>query len=1004
MEFGVLGPLAVVSDAAVPVDLGPPKARAVLAVLLCQPGRVVGVDALVDALWPEAPPAAAVKNVQLYVHQLRRALGDAGRIRRRAGGYVLVAEPGEIDAQRFAALVDRHRAAAAGGDLDEARALLAQALGLWRGERAYAGIGDVPPVAIQARRLAEARLAALRARIDIDLRRGRHVELVPELVALTGEHPLDEGFWARLMTALHRSGRPAEALAAYDRARRVITAETGLDPGSELRGLQQAVLAGDGPPGPPSPMAAAQPDVVARMLPPDVGDFTGRKAERAVISAALTGRAIAREDADGVVPVVALTGQGGVGKTTLTVHAAHRLAGAYPGGQLFASLAGAQPVPAEPDEVLARFLRALGVPGRAVPDAGEERGAMYRSLVAGRKILVVLDDAADEAQVRPLLPGAASCAVIVTSRARLGGLAGARQVDLAPLPAEDGCLLLEQIAGPERAAAEPGAARELVALCAGLPLALRIAGSRLASRPHWSIGELAAQLADERRRLDTLRHRDLEVRASFTLSYRGLGADSQRLFRLLGLVDVPDVARWTAAALLDTSPAGAEELLETLADARLLEVTGPDEAGQRRYRFHDLVRLYARELAEAQEHAFARAGALSRVFAMLISLADAARETGDGGDMALITGTAPRWRAGEVVAELAAAPRSLAVLRAEGPSLATAVHQAAALGLDETCWELCLGAYWVWAAGAYFDDWYETHGVALAVVRAAGNQRGEAVMLLLLGTYHHLRRRLTEARGCVEAALTLFGQIGESYGQAVAMRKSSLYERHGGQFSQGIARARQARDLLTALGDPAAAADCLVTEGATHFEGGDPAAAAGVLAQAVGEARALGSWTIVAQGSYWLALADLALGQREEAAAAAAELSEAVRTVGDQIGAVYSRHARGCLARAMGDLAASRRELEQGLAEARAIHDPLMQVRILTDLGELCQAEARPAEVVGLLTEAVTVSAGLDFPLPRARALRRLGDARAAAGDPDGAHAAWQEAAAVVTGIKPRCR
>lgn len=342
--------------------------------------------------------------------------------------------------------------------------------------------------------------------------------------------------------------------------------------------------------------------------------------------------------------------------------------------------------------------------------------------------------------------------------------------------------------------------------------------------------------------------------------------------------------------------ADAEELLETLADARLLEVTGRDEAGQRRYRFHDLVRLYARELADAQEHAFARADALSRVFAMLLSLADAARETGDGGDMALITGVAPRWRAAEVVAEMAAAPRSLATLRAEGTSVVAAVHQAAALDLDETCWELCFGSYWVWAAGAYFDAWRETHRVALAVVRAAGNPHGEAVILLLLGTYHHLRRRRTEARECVEAALTLFGQIGERYGQAVAMRKSSQHERHAGQFGQGIARARQARDLLTELGDPAAAADCLSTEGATHFESGDPAAVASALVQAVSEARALGSWTIVAQGSYWLVLADLALGRHEEAAAAAAGLSKAVLMVGDQIGAVYSRHARGLLA------------------------------------------------------------------------------------------------------------
>lgn len=625
MDFQVLGPVTV-ADSGTVLDIGPPKARAVLAVLLCRPGRVVAVDAVVDALWPYEPPATAVKNVQLYVHQLRRRLGGAGRIVRRSSGYLLAAEPGEIDAQRFTRLVAQHRAAAADGGLDEARALLAEALGLWRDEQPYTGLGDVPPVAAEAQRLAEVRLAALHSRIDLDLRLGRHSELLPELGVLTVLHPLHERFWAQLMTALHRSGRPAEALAAFSQARQIIADETGLDTGPELRDLQHAILAGaragaragagtrPAPepreqPGPRPERAAAEaarPDVLPWMLPPDTGDFTGRQPELAAITEALAGRqhlAGARSPgATGTaVPVAALTGQGGVGKTALAVHAAHRLAGRYPDGQLFAALAGTQPVPAGPDEVLARFLRALGVAETAVPGSGEERAALFRSLLAGRRMLVVLDEAADEAQVRPLLPGTSGSAVVVTSRARLGGLPGACHVDLAPLPPGDGYRLLARIAGPERVASSPGAARELVELCAGLPLALRIAGSRLASRPHWNIEDLTGRLADERIRLDMLRYRDLEMRASFAVSYRGLGPAGQRLFRLLGSLEAPDVARSTAAALLGTSPAEADELLEVLADARLLKVTGPAEDGQRRYRFHDLVRLYARELAEAEQ-------------------------------------------------------------------------------------------------------------------------------------------------------------------------------------------------------------------------------------------------------------------------------------------------------------------------------------------------------------------------------------------------------------------
>jgi DNA-binding SARP family transcriptional activator len=1002
LQFGVLGPLVVVPDSGVPLDLGTPKARAVLAVLLCRPGRVVSVDTIVDALWPQAPPAAAVKNVQLYVHQLRRALGDAARISRRDGGYVLAAAPDEIDALRFTCLVDRHRAAAAEGDQERARALVAEALGLWRGEQAYAGFGDVPPVAAEARRLGEARLAALGSRIDIDLRLGGPDELVPELTALTAEHPLDERFWARLMTALRWSGRPAAALAVYDRARRVIAEETGLDPGPELRDLQQAILAGDGPPRGEAPggAKAGPPHALPRMLPPDVGDFTGRRGELAAITAVLS-REPQKEDAagslgeSGVVPVVALSGQGGVGKTTLAVRAAHQLTDAYPDGQLFATLAGAQPVPADPGEVLGGFLRALGVSGRSVPDTAEERGATFRSLIAERKMLLVLDDAADEAQVRPLLPGTANCAVIVTSRTRLGGLGGARHVDLVPLPVMDGYRLLEHIAGPTRAASEPGAARELVALCAGLPLALRIAGSRLASRPHWSIGDLVGQLADERSRLDALRHRDLEVRASFALSYHALGAAAQRLFRLLGLFEAPDVTCRSAAALLDASVGEAEELLEVLTDARLIEVTGPDEVGQRRYRFHDLVRLYAKELAEAEETDQARTAALSRAFGALLALTDAVHRAQEGGDYTIIVGDAPRWRPAEVAAAVAASSLPLAWLRAERLSLTAAVRQAADLNLGEFCWELAAGAQSLYQTGGYYDDWHETHQVALAATEAAGNQRGYAMVLHLLASYHNLRRQPAEAQKYTHRALGLFQRLGEHYGYALALRRSADYERHAGRFTRAAALARQARGLLAAHGDPGAAADCLVIEGMAHLEGGDLTAAAAVLVQAVAEGHALDSPDIRAHGSYWLALAQLGLKQRDEAAAAVAELSALVRMLDDQIGAAYACHARGRLARAMEDLTAARLEFQAGLNAAREIRDPLMQVRILTSLGELSQAEGKHDEAVGLLTEAIAISEDLRMPLPRARALLRLGDARAAAGDVAGARAAREEAAAI---------
>lgn len=1039
MEFLVLGPLVAVSDAGTPLDLGPPKARAALAVLLCRAGQVVGVDAIVDALWPVSPPAAAVKNVQLYVHQLRRALGDADRIIRRNGGYLLAAEPDEIDAQRFTGLCTRHRMTAIDGDLDGARSLLVQALQLWRGEQAYAGLGDTWPVAAEAHRLAEARLAALSSRIDIDMRLAGHADLVPELAGLTGQYPLHERFWAQLMITLQRSGRPAEALAAYDRARRILAAETGLDPGAELRHLQQAILAGDHaadlvsvPPlgsgdsvRVPRPSAgqgggAAVPDTLPRMLPPDTGDFTGRLGELETIMAALGNG----QEPDGgghparAVAVAALSGQGGVGKTALAVHAAHRLASNYPDGQLFVALSGAHPAPVDPDEVLARFLRALGVAGRAVPDTGAERAALYRSLVSGRRLLVVLDDAADEVQVRPLLPGAASCAVIVTSRARLGALPGAHHVDLAPLPSEDGLRLLERMTGPRRAASDPDATCQLVRLCAGLPLALRIAGSRLASRPHWSTGELVAQLADEHKRLDALQHRDLGVRASFALSYRGLEPAQQRLFRLLGLVEAPDVTVWTAAALLDTTAGEAGDLLEVLADARLVDVIGPDEAGHPRYRFHDLVRLYARELAETEETQQARISALRRVFGALLSFTDAVHRAGEGGDYTIIVGDAPRWHPAGAQAAIAESASPLAWLRAERLALAGAVRQAAALSLDEYCWELAAGAEFLYQMGGYNDDWQETHQLALAATEAAGNQRGHAMMLHLLASCHYLRRDITQAKDYTNRALALFGQIGERYGCALAQRKLAEYERNAGHVHSAVTLARQARGQLTALGDPVAAADCLILEGIARLEDGDPAAAAEVSAEAVSRGRAIGSRIIIAHASYWLALALIALGRCDEAAAAVDALAQFVRTVDDRIGAIYACHARGSLARARRNLAAARSEFEAGLRAACEIRDPLMQVRLLISLGELCQTEARHREAIGLLTEAAAVSEARGFVLQRARALQRLDDMRTVAGDLRsagglrgadvvtgglrGAHPAGQQATAIAAEMDPR--
>ncbi|GLY79307.1 AfsR/SARP family transcriptional regulator [Actinoallomurus iriomotensis] len=729
MEFEVLGPLAV-SRSGVPVDLGPPKARALLAVLLGRPGRAVAGGVLTEALWGDEPPKSAAKNIQTYVHQLRRRLGDPGRIVHQNSGYLLRVGRDESDVTRFDDLVAAARAVHAGGEPVRASELFRDALALWRGE-AYYGMVDIPIVAAEAARLAEVRLSVLAQRVDVDIRLGRHTELVGELTALAGEHPLREWIWAQLMLALYRCGRRADALKAYLRARDVLVEETGLEPGRELRDLHEAILvgapfldlpepeaAGARTAGPPEPESRGT--AVPRMLPGDIGDFTGHEAELAGIDAVLR----SDREPDRPAAVVAVSGEGGIGKTTVAVHAAHRLRKAYPGGQLFAVLDGARSTAADPHEVLGRFLRALGMPDAAVPGNEDERAAAYRSLLADRRVLVVLDDVRDERQIERLLPGSGTCAVIVTSRRRLGGLAGAHRIDLGGLPEADGDTLLRRIVGSGRLAADPTALKRLLELCAGLPLALRIVGSQLVTRPHWKVADLVARLADARHRLDGLRHRDLGVRASFRLSYRALDPPARRLFRLLGLLDTPDFAVWTAAALLDGTPRTAQDLLDELVDVRLLSVTATSAARGVRYGFHDLVRIYARERAEAEEPEDARRAALVRAFGAVLALTEIVHRADEGGDHTIIRGDAPRWRPDLVAGTLPEVASPLAWLHVERLSLLAAVRQTAELGLDELCWEPALGGNQLYQVMCYFDDWRETHRCALAATEAAGNRRG----------------------------------------------------------------------------------------------------------------------------------------------------------------------------------------------------------------------------------------------------------------------------------------
>lgn len=580
MRYRILGPLEFrQSGEWHTVDAT--KWRTLLAVLLCHPGRPVSADRLIEELWAGRPPASALKLLQVYVSRLRRLLGEDALVTHkdgyRAGAYELVAA--ETDVACFDELAERGRGELRAGDPAAAATTLAEALDLWRGP-AFADVPPTPAVLAAAEPLEERRLSALEARADALLRDGRPIEALSVLEPAADDQ-LRETLHAHRITALYRCGRQADALDAYEQLRRILAEELGVDPSPPLQRLHQAILTGD--------LVLSAPTVRPRQLPRESAVFTGRDGEIARVRETL-GHA-------GPVVISAVDGIGGVGKSALAIQAAHREMDRFPDGQLYADLHGATVglAPLAPREVLARFLRALGLL-EGIPADTDAASAEFRSLTADRRLLVVLDNAATADQVRPLLPAGTGCAVLVTSRKSLTTLDGAVRLNLDVLPRDEAVALIARLAGPDRVTAEPAAAADIAELCGRLPLALRIAGARLAARPSMPLTELAARFADEQTRLENLQEGDLAVRASFQVGYQAIDPLAGRAFRLLGLLDGPDTTVPVVAAGLDIPVPAANAALERLVDARLVQ---PLPSG--RYTLHDLLRLFAREQAHAEE-------------------------------------------------------------------------------------------------------------------------------------------------------------------------------------------------------------------------------------------------------------------------------------------------------------------------------------------------------------------------------------------------------------------
>ena len=798
MRFRILGPLEVQVDGSWS-GINAAKWRTVLAVLLLQPGQVISTDRLITEVWPDETPARATNLISVYVHRLRRLIGDPeGKVlTTRAPGYQLLVDAADIDAGRFAQLVTMGRQALSAGDFVRASDLLGQALGLWQGSRALTDVAPSALVSAEASRLEESRLEAVQLAIQADLGCGRHAEVVSQLHRLLADHPLREELWALLMRALYTAGRQAEALEAYAQAREVIADELGVDPSAELQQLYEHMLRADpsNPSASPTPVPSDSPFAISvtpapvepapagqaarragkpsqprrpgpplprvAQLPADIPDFTGRSDHLQSLRDLLSGPR--RPDSPGAVVVAAVIGAGGLGKTTLAVHAAHLLRSHYPDGQLYARLQGAAQHPAEPGDVLARFLRDLGTDPARIPADAEERAALYRSLLTDRKVLIVLDDARDAAHVRPLLPGSASCAVLVTTRSRMPDLAGSRFIDLDVLERDEAWNMFAGIIGDSRAKAEPEATDEVLTACAGLPLAIRIAAARLAARSNWTVRTIATRLSDERRRLDWLKTGDLAVRACFEVSFTSLpapdadGVDPAHAFRLLGLWQGSSLGLPAAAALLGQPEAIAADAVEVLVDAQLLQSPAPD-----RYRFHDLLRAYAADRAATEETASARDDALRRVLTWYLHTVDAVGHL-----------VSPhRYQFPLAPPEPGSEPLAFQTLdealnwcEVERTNLVAATRQAAASGLHTLAWQLPVAAFGFFNRRTYWADWVETHQIALASVRELGDLSGEALVLNNLGMAY-ARRRMAEAAGYFEQALEIRSQIGDQPGEA----------------------------------------------------------------------------------------------------------------------------------------------------------------------------------------------------------------------------------------------
>ncbi|HEX5115459.1 MAG TPA: BTAD domain-containing putative transcriptional regulator [Pseudonocardiaceae bacterium] len=923
--FELLGPISIVHGDN-RKQLSSHRQRVILAALLLSANRVVPVDTLIDAVWGERPPATARSQVYICMTAIRgtlREFAPGELVVTEPTGYFMRLEPDQLDMRRFERMCSAATRMADRGQLAEAVVIQRRALDLWRGP-ALSGVSS-PLIETQATRLDEDRLVAQDICAEWELRLGRHREMISELAERVAAHPLRERSRAQLMLALHRSGRQAEALETYRRGRQELIDQLGLEPGEELRRMEALILSDDAELQVAEPVRATLAPV--RQLPTDTADFVGRDELIDEVSGLLNTTLDARPGT--AVPVVVASGLGGVGKSALVVHVAHMVAGrCFADGQLYANLSGPSTRPRRPGEVLSRFLQSFGVRGGSLPDDDVERAELYRSLLADRHVLVVLEDASSEAQVRPLLPGSPSCAVLITSRHRLTGLAGAHHIDVSAFGEDQAADLLAKIIGPARVSAERDQVGELTRLVDGLPLALRIIGSRLSSRPHWTLKHMTRLLADESGRLDELAHRDLGVRTTISLTYNGLLPQEQLLLRSLCDFDADSIPGWVAAAALDVDQTDAMRLLDNLTDANLVRVVADDPGAPIRYRVHDLVRIFAAEQAAA-DPADLRSAAQARICGGWLWLAEQAHERLYGGQFTVMHGSAARWESDPLLAELT---DPLQWLDAERANLLAAVRNSAAAGLDELSWDLAMTLVTLFEARSYVGEWEETHLEALAAARRAGNRRAEAAMLCSLGSLYLTRGQTGKAQAVLIPALRAFIELDDAGGRALAARNIATMHHRKGEFRQAQQRYRQALADFRLLGDHIGEAHVLVNLAGIDLDLERVDTAVTQLEEALRLSGLAGHRRTEAQAMYRMGEALVARGELRAAGETLRGALAMVRDDGDRMGQMHVLRGLGRMHLALGQLANAEYCAREAMALAREVGDRQTADQIRSEL------------------------------------------------------------------------